>query len=75
MTHTPIIPSLGRIVIYHARDDAQVHNSASTYPAIVTQVFDGYVNLLCLPPFAPPFHEGSCSEGTRPRQWSWPERV
>lgn len=67
----------GRIVIYRAASAEQIHNGAETYPAIVTQVFPGsdYANLLCLPPFAPPFHEGSVVEGDGPRTWAWPVKV
>jgi hypothetical protein len=53
------------------------------YVAIVTQVFpdaDGnvkYANLKVFPPFAPPFDEGSVSEGVDAspgRYWEWPPR-
>ncbi len=72
-------PTPGRIVVYRASGPAQINNSAETYPAIVTQVNDGsgqvYCNLLCLPPFAAPFHEGSVLENsTAPRSWFWPPR-
>lgn len=57
---------------------------AGPYAAVVTQVFtddDGnvtYCNLKVFPPFAPPFDEGSVSEGADKcpgRYWEWPEIV
>ena len=68
-------PTIGRIVHYRAAGPAQVYNGAEVYPAIVTQVFPGYANLLCLPPFSAPFHEGSVPEGTGPRSWAWPPKT
>jgi hypothetical protein len=86
-------PTIGRIVHFYSdavanRDTRQPgygYNSSGVgpYPAIVTQVFadgDGnvtYINLKVLPPFAPPFDEGSVSEGADKcpgRYWEWPPR-
>lgn len=80
-------PTVGRIVHFHSdavanRDQRQPgygYNGmgAGPYPAIVTQVFDAYVNLKVLPPFSPPFDEGSVSEGADKcpgRYWEWPPR-
>lgn len=85
-------PSIGRIVHFYSdavanRDQRQPGNGfngmgSGPYPAIVTQVSkDGervtYVNLKVLPPFAPPFDEGSVSEGAANcpgRYWEWPPR-
>jgi len=86
-------PTVGRIVHFHSdavanRDSRQPgygYNGvgAGPYPALVTQVFtDGagcvtYINLKVLPPFAPPFDEGSVSEGAENcpgRYWEWPPR-
>jgi hypothetical protein len=61
---------------------------AGPYAAIVTQVFSDaegnvtYCNLKVLPPFAPPFDEGSVSEKASTitnglatsRYWEWPPR-
>lgn len=82
-------PTVGRIVHFYSdavtnRDSRQPgygYNGvgAGPYPAIVTQVFPGgdYINLKVLPPFAPPFDEGSVSEGAEKcpgRYWEWPPR-
>jgi len=86
-------PTVGRVVHFYSEavanrspgNPSYGHNGmgAGPYPAIVTQVFtDGqgnvtYVNLKVLPPFAPPFDEGSVSEGAEKcpgRYWTWPPR-
>jgi hypothetical protein len=69
-------PTIGRIVHYRAASAEQRFNGAEVYPAIITQVFGGdAANLLCMPPFAPPFHEGSVPMNeTNPRSWFWPPR-
>jgi hypothetical protein len=69
--------SIGRIVHFRAPGGV-THNGASVFPAMVTQIFDGsaYINLLVMPPFEPPYHEGSVSESdSAPRSWFWPPRV
>lgn len=85
-------PSVGRIVHFYSqavanRDSRQPGYGfngvgVGPYPALVTQVFkDGdrvtYINLKVFPPFAPPFDEGSVSEGEANcpgRYWDWPTR-
>jgi hypothetical protein len=55
---------------------------AGPYAAVVTQVFTDssgnvmFCNLKVFPPFAPPFDEGSVSEGAEScpaRYWTWAE--
>jgi len=70
-------PKAGDIVLFTG---PQVFNGTNTYPAIVTQVFEGakYANLKVLPPFVDIFDEGSVShhsemyEGAG-RYWAWPD--
>lgn len=88
-----MIPTVGRIVHFYSdavasRDQRQPGYGfngmgAGPYPAIVTQVFKNdagevtYCNMKVLPPFAPPFDEGSVSEGAEKcpgRYWEWPPR-
>jgi hypothetical protein len=87
-------PSVGRVVHFFseavaARNPGQPSYGfngvgAGPYPALVTQVFKDakgavtYLNLKVFPPFAPPFDEGSVSEGAEAcpgRYWTWPAKV
>lgn len=82
-------PTVGRIVHFYSdavanRDSRQPGygfngTGAGPYPAVITQAFPGqpYINIKVLPPFAPPFDEGSVSEGAEAcpgRYWEWPPR-
>ncbi len=85
-------PSVGRIVHFYSDAVRPPPGSASPgfngqgkgpYPAIITQVFPDangdimYANMKVFPPFAPPFDEGSVSEGEEKcpgRYWVWPPR-
>lgn len=68
-------PRVGAVVIFTG---TALHNGTRSYPAIVTQVFDGpYINLKVLPPFAEIRDEGSVPHQSHEsaaggRFWSWP---
>ena len=72
-------PTIGRVVLFTPSGDGA--NGAREYVAIVGQVFHDpgnprpYVNLFVLPPFAPPYWEGSVQEGDGERSWRWPPRA
>lgn len=86
-------PTVGRIVHFYSEAVANRPGTnpgygyngtgAGPYMAVVTQVFPDaegnilYANLKVLPPFSPPFDEGSVSEGAEKcagRYWVWPPR-
>ena len=86
-------PTVGRVVHFYSEAVANRpgvnpgygHNGsgAGPYPAMITQVFPAasgeimYANMKVFPPFAPPFDEGSVSEGSEKnasRYWVWPPR-
>lgn len=78
-------PSLGRVVLFTPSEGVPTHNGAEEYPAIIGQVFADpgnprpYCNLFVMPPFAPPYWEGSVQEAadgdSTSRTWRWPPRV
>lgn len=89
-------PTIGRIVHFYSqtvadrnpREPGRGFNGMGLgpYPAMITQVFeDGqgnvtYCNLKVLPPFSPPFDEGSVAEKDTAhyqasRYWEWPPLV
>lgn len=68
-------PHVGATVIFTG---PATHNGVKSYPAIVTQVFEGrpFVNLKVLPPVAEIRDEGSVPheayESATDRFWAWP---
>lgn len=70
------MPKVGDIVHYYTKEGNRHSNGQGEgpYPAIVTQTFaNDFLNLKVLPPFRPPYDEGSVAkkmEGTvQPRYW------
>lgn len=78
-------PSLGRVVLFTPGALMAGANGATEYVAVIGQVFEdpnnprAYCNLLVMPPFQPPYWEGSVQERASNddtlRTWRWPDRT
>jgi hypothetical protein len=73
-------PTIGQIVIYHPlpddEDGCQPNGAVKDLPAIIVAVWsDTYLNLKVITDGLKDTWVTSVSEGTGPRNWSWPERI
>ena len=71
-----MVPSIGRIVVYHHPGSADGKFPPKVSPAIVQKMNeDGTVELFVMSVYGGLFFNHNVTEGEGPSQWSWPPRV